>query len=143
MRILFVDDVRDNCELFSLVFRLEGFDTYTAANGLEALEAVQQAREPFDVVVLDIEMPLMDGWQALQAIRSLPQGQRLPVILFTGYNGSVLSARAAAAGANHLLHKPILPTEMVKSVRHVVQQARATTQNAPAQNAPAQRSVCA
>ena len=140
MRILFVDDVRDNCELFSLVFRLQGFDTCTAANGLEALQAVQQAREPFDVVVLDIEMPVMDGWQALQAMRRMPQGQQLPIIMFTGYGGSALSLRAAAAGANLLLRKPILPTEMVEAVLHVVQQARAREM---APQAPVQDLACA
>jgi CheY-like chemotaxis protein len=125
MRVLFVDDVRDNCELFSLVFRLEGFDTYTAANGLEAVAAVQRAQEPFDVVVLDIGMPVMDGWQTLAALRQLPQCQDVPVILFTGYRGSDLALRAQAAGAADLLHKPILPTDMTDAVLRVAQQSRA------------------
>lgn len=73
MRVLMVDDMRDARELFAFAFAQEGFYTCTASNGIEALDAVRESVEPFDAIVLDIEMPQMDGWQALKAIRQLPQ----------------------------------------------------------------------
>lgn len=119
MRILFADDAVDTRELFSLVFQMEGIQTHMASDGAEALATVQGSAEPFDAIVLDIEMPHMNGWQALKAIRQLPQGQHVPIVMFTGY-GHETKARALEEGANCLVHKPLLPQEMIR-VLHQVQ----------------------
>ncbi len=121
VRILFADDTTETLDLFSLVFALEGFHTRTASNGVEALAAVIESAEPFDVIVLDIEMPHMDGWQALKAIRMLPQGKQVPIVMFTGYGGE-MRARAIQEGANRLVHKPLLPQELVQVLREVQEQ---------------------
>lgn len=121
MRILFADDAKDTRDLFTLVFAIEGFHTQTACNGAEALVAVLKSKEPFDVIVLDIEMPEMDGWQALKAIRSLPKAQHMPIIMFTGY-GNEVRARALQEGAQRIVHKPMLPKEMVRVLHEVKEQ---------------------
>ncbi|MDF2441036.1 MAG: two-component system, sensor histidine kinase and response regulator [Abditibacteriota bacterium] len=116
MHILFVDDTKDTREMYAYFFGLKGFETETAANGAEAIAAVQHSEEPFDAVVLDIEMPIMNGWEALDAIRKMPQCQNLPIIMFSAYAEAELQTRAIEAGANGLLHKPLLPHDMIQAV---------------------------
>ena len=114
MHILFVDDVADTRFLFSFFFRSEGHLTSLAADGLEAVAAVEQ--EQFDAIVMDIEMPRMDGWNATERIRHLPFGQRVPIIMFTGYAGEGLRSRALKVGATDLLHKPLLPGVLLSRI---------------------------
>jgi CheY-like chemotaxis protein len=122
MRILIVDDMPDTVELFRLVLQLHQFNVETAFNGAEAVQRVAHNAEPFDAIVLDIEMPLMNGWQALGAIRELPQGKSPFVALFTGYSDSGDQQRAASAGADCVLIKPILPNALIETIRTGVKQ---------------------
>ena len=111
MRILFVDDAPDTRSLFSIVFDMEGHSTRLAADGVEAVEAVKE--EPFDAIVMDVEMPRMNGWEAVRVIRTLSNGQDIPIIMFTAYGNGENHRRALENGANDLWFKPILPTEMI------------------------------
>jgi CheY-like chemotaxis protein len=120
MHILFADDVLDTRQLFALSFQLNNHTVCVAENGLEAVQAV--LREPFDVVVLDIEMPLLNGWDALWQIRALPQGQDVPVVMFTGYNSPEYVDRVQKAGANLLVSKPMLPAQLLNVLHEVVEQ---------------------
>ena len=124
MRILFADDVKDTRDIFALIFANEGFETVTADNGSEAVFLVEQASQPFDVIVLDVEMPIMDGWEALEAIRALPQSREVPVILFTAYGSPEMRQIALSAGANELVHKPILGHDMIHHIYTVSKIAR-------------------
>jgi CheY-like chemotaxis protein len=126
MRVLIADDVYDTLELYSLIFHLEGFHVEKAADGEEAVEIVRESTEPFDVVVLDVQMPRMDGWQVLKAIRKMPQGQHLPVIMFSAF-AQDLHARAIASGANAGLDKPAAPQELVDMMRREVERAKSRT----------------
>jgi len=127
MHILLVDDAKDTRDLYRLVFDLAGFCTSVAEDGTQAVQAVKEATKPFDVIVLDVEMPLMNGWQALSLIRQMPQGQQVPVVMWTAYGDSSgnadseLAIRAAQAGANRLIHKPMLPSKLVRVLREVVE----------------------
>ena len=105
MRILFVEDNHDISALFSLVFGTQGHSTRVANNGAEAVRAVQQ--ESFDAIVMDLEMPVMGGFEATRHIRQLPHGQRPPILIFTGYPCG--RDDAIKAGANDLVNKPIDP----------------------------------
>jgi chemosensory pili system protein ChpA (sensor histidine kinase/response regulator) len=107
MKILFVDDAPDTRSLFSVAFRLEGHRTRLAADGVEAVQAVQD--EPFDAIVMDVEMPRMDGWEATRQIRGMPHGRDVPILVFTGYNHEDDIDKAAEVGANALVRKPLLP----------------------------------
>jgi CheY-like chemotaxis protein len=107
MKILFVDDAPDTRSLFSVAFRLEGHRTRLAADGVEAVQAVQD--EAFDAIVMDVEMPRMDGWEATREIRRMPHGRDVPILVFTGYNHEDDIHKAAEVGANGLVRKPLLP----------------------------------
>ena len=70
MRILFVDDAPDIRSLFSTALCLEGQSIRLAADGMEAIEAVQE--ETFDAIVMDVGMPYMNGWEVTRRIRQIP-----------------------------------------------------------------------
>ncbi len=111
MRILFVDDMSDTRELFRMALKLHGVETRLAEDGKEAVSAVQQER--FDAIIMDVEMPRMNGWDAVRAIRLLQNGQNIPIIMFTAYGNGENHRRAIESGANDLWFKPILPKDMI------------------------------
>jgi CheY-like chemotaxis protein len=118
MHILIIDDVQDTRQLFGMAFVLDGHRATTASSGAEAVEMMLKHR--FDAVLLDIEMPYINGWQILEMIRSEPSGQAIPVIMFSAYHDMEKEARAEAAGAVMLLRKPMLPTHVVTIVEDAV-----------------------
>lgn len=100
---------------------LESINAHFAHNGAEAVEAVREESELFDVIVLDVEMPIMNGWSAFKAIRELPQGRNLPVVIFTGYASVESKACAKQLGAADIFFKPILPSDVVNRLRKIVE----------------------
>jgi CheY-like chemotaxis protein len=115
MHILFVDDLPDTCEVFKLAFRLDGHTTRIAHNGVEAVNAVQD--ESFDAIIMDVEMPQLNGWDAVRQIRLLPNGQSIPIVMFTAYGTQADHERAKAAGADDLMQKPVLPHELIGRIK--------------------------
>jgi len=111
MHVLLVDDIQDTRELFDIAFVSAGHRTATASSGAQALELI--AKHRFDAVVLDIEMPHMNGWEVLEVIQQLPLGEQVPVILFSAYDDLGMEERAKAAGAYALLRKPLLPKYLI------------------------------
>lgn len=111
MKILFVDDLPDTRDVFRLAFGIQGHTTHLAANGREAVDAVRD--QTFDAIIMDVEMPEMNGFDAVKNIRTLPNGATVPIIMFTAYGDNEAREQADASGANLLLHKPILPQELL------------------------------
>ena len=119
MHILFVDDMPDTCEIFRLAFGLQGHTVRLASNGEEAVDAVRE--EQFDAIVTDVEMPAMNGWEAVKKIRTLPNGTAVPIIMFTAYGRNEEDRmKALDVGADDLLQKPILPQELLKHIQRLV-----------------------
>lgn len=117
MHILFVDDLPDTCEVFKLAFRLDGHSTRIAHNGVEAVDAARE--EKFDAIIMDVEMPQLNGWDAVQQIRMLPNGDGVPIIMFTAYGTQADRARALQVGADDLLQKPVLPNELIARIKEL------------------------
>ena len=117
MRILFVDDLPDTRDVFRLAFGIQGHSTRLAANGREAVEAATEER--FDAIIMDVEMPEMNGFDAVRAIRQLENDAQVPIIMFTAYGDGEASAKASEAGADLLLHKPILPQELLAKIEQL------------------------
>lgn len=122
MHILFVDDIEDTRELYSFIFEREGFTMAIASDGMEALKAIQNSEQPFDIVVMDIDMPQVNGWQAVGAIRELPQGKHLPIILFTAHSWA-LRAQSVEVGANAILYKPATADQILEVIWRVLEQS--------------------
>lgn len=119
MNILFVDDLPDTCEVFKLAFRLDGHTTRIAHNGVDAVSAVRE--EKFDAVIMDVEMPQLNGWDAVSQIRQLPNGDGVPIIMFTAYGTQADRNRAHLAGADDLMQKPVLPNELISRIKELRQ----------------------
>ncbi len=113
--VLVVDDAADIRLLQRAVLDRSGFSVVEADGGPDALAAL--AREPRpDAVVLDVQMPVMDGWQTLAAIRSDPRLCDVPVILCTVKAGPTDTERAWRAGCDGYLSKPFPLARLVEEV---------------------------
>ncbi len=117
MHILFVDDLPDTRDVFRLAFGIQGHQTRLASNGREAVEAVRE--ESFDAVIIDVEMPEMNGFDAVTLMRQLEFGAKVPIIMFTAYGDNEAQEKSTAAGADLLLHKPILPQELLMRIEQL------------------------
>ena len=104
-RILVVDDNRDTTDSLAIILRLAGHDTHTAYDGLEGLQAAATLRP--DVVLLDIGLPKMNGYEAARHIREQPWGKGMALIALTGWGQDEDKRRALEAGFDHHLTKPV------------------------------------
>lgn len=102
-RVLVVDDGAENVKLMSLVLRRAGLHVYGASNGRQALEMVVQNR--FDIILMDIEMPIMDGFVAASAMRA--RGIMSPIIALTAHAMKGVEEKCRAAGFSGYESKPI------------------------------------
>ena len=116
---LVVDDVADVTEMISLFLRHAGFKVLTADSAEAALNlATQQA---FDVVISDIGMPVMNGYQLAEALRKLPDYRQVPMIAVTGYSMYDDRERALKSGFNAHLIKPIDPSALLDLITELRQ----------------------
>jgi adenylate cyclase len=106
-RLLVVDDNRVNRLLLVRNLELQGHSVAAAENGRVALETLR--REPFDLVLLDMEMPEMDGFEVLECLVNDPQLSDLPVIVTSSLEGIDNVVRCIELGADDYLHKPVNP----------------------------------
>ena len=119
MTVLFVED--DEMMRASLTFALEsaGFKVVQAADGSQALAAL--AGEPPDLLVLDLVLPDMDGWEILRRVRGAEEIPRFPVLVITGLEG-VSAEEALRLGADEFLAKPVSPHVFVDTVLRLLSQ---------------------
>lgn len=129
MRILFVDDNFDTCEIFRFGLELAGQQVQTAPGGAEALQFREQ--QHFDAMVLDIDMPVMNGWTTLLKLRQMPQCQNLPVIMLTAYFEPNFDSEAVGRGADFYLHKPIMPDQLLNHIRECVRRRQEPADTSP------------
>jgi CheY-like chemotaxis protein len=104
-RVLIVDDVADNRAVLARPLVRRGFEVVEAAGGFSALELVVRRR--FDVVLLDIMMPGVDGIQVLRRIRADYSPEQLPILMVSAATDRPLVEQAFALGANDYITKPI------------------------------------
>lgn len=107
-RILIVEDNENNRDLLRRRLEREGHEVAEAENGLVALDRLN--KEVFDLVLLDLMMPEVDGYQVLQAIRKNPALKSLPVIVITALNDIETAVKCIELGAEDYLSKPFNPT---------------------------------
>jgi two-component system, sensor histidine kinase and response regulator len=115
LRVLLVEDNEINQELASQLLRDAGISVSIAENGREAVDKV--TTESFDGVLMDIQMPVMDGYQAAKAIRGQTELAALPILAMTANAMAADRARALEAGMNEHLSKPIDPGELYAAIR--------------------------
>ncbi len=114
-RILVIDDDLIARETFAELLMMEGYETAVAADGLEGLTAVPNF-DP-DIILLDVMMPIIDGYSVCRRLKSNPQWQHIPVILVTALDSQADKLRGLEAGADDFLSKPIDRTELRARMR--------------------------
>ena len=104
-RVLVVDDNIDNAELLKILMEAEGHETFMAHDGVEGLAAAERLRP--DVVLMDLGLPRIDGFEACRRIREQPWGKQMLVIAITGWGQDVDRRKSQEAGFDHHLVKPV------------------------------------
>ena len=112
LRILIVDDNRDGAESFSTMLRIMGNETSTAYDGQAAVEAADRVRP--DVILLDIGLPKLNGFEACRRIREQPWGKGITLIAVTGWGQEEDRRRSQEAGFDYHLVKPVDPGALIK-----------------------------
>jgi CheY-like chemotaxis protein len=119
-RVLVVDDEPQVVWVIQFSLEAEGYETFTASNGVEAMEQVA-AHSP-DLVVLDVMMPRMDGWSVLRELAALPKNERPRVVMVTALASAGDRQRATDLGADAYVTKPFSVEELLH-VLHGLQKA--------------------
>jgi PAS domain S-box-containing protein len=117
-RILIVDDERHNRRLLEVMLEQEGYRLLTASSGNEALAMVAQQRP--DLILLDIMMPGLDGYQVTSKIKGDPAAKNIPIIIITALDDREDRMRGLSAGAEDFLTKPVDRAELYMRVRNLL-----------------------
>jgi two-component system chemotaxis response regulator CheY len=121
MRLLVVEDSPLLRKMFGLAFPNQTNDLRPAESGRSAMELLDESREPFDAVLLDLRMPDMDGVEFLRALRRQPVHRRTPVIVTTAESDdSELMEQARALGVAAIVKKPWSPHALRSVVQNVI-----------------------
>jgi CheY-like chemotaxis protein len=122
LAVLLVDDQRDFREMYSQYFTFEGVGVTTAQDGLEALD-VAQAYPP-DVIVMDLAMPGMSGWEFLKHARTDARIRQIPIVVVTACERADTQYDALSAGASSFVAKPVIPSVLLTHVRRAATKGR-------------------
>jgi len=114
-RILVVEDQADNRRILRDMLGNAGYELIEAESGEEALMAVEAQRP--DLILMDIQLPVMDGYEATRRIKSNPRLKAVPIIAVTSYALSGDEGKARAAGCNAYVTKPFSPRALLAKVR--------------------------
>ncbi len=110
-KVLVVEDEPEIAQMVKLQFELEGFAAQVAPGGLEALEMVEEEKP--DLIVLDIMMPRVDGWEVLLKLKSQPSTRDIPVIVLSAKGEDISKITAFRIGADDYLVKPFSSEELI------------------------------
>lgn len=116
--ILVVDDYQDAREMYAEYLQFSGFRVAEARNGNEALEQAF-ALKP-DLILMDLSLPGMDGWEATRQLKADERTQNIPVVALTGHALAGASDGAKRAGCDSFVTKPCLPDDLVVEVRRML-----------------------
>jgi two-component system chemotaxis response regulator CheY len=118
MRILAADDSASMRDMVRMALGSAGFEVTAAANGEEALHLAAQT--PFDLVLLDVNMPLRDGIDVIRALRAEPQYRNTPILMLTTENSADRKREGKTAGATGWIVKPFDPAQLIATVHRVL-----------------------
>jgi len=114
-RILVVEDQEDNRQILRDLLASADYEMTEAENGQEALDAV--AKERPDLILMDIQLPIMDGYEATRRIKGNPAYKDIPIIVVTSYALSGDEGKARDAGCDAYVTKPYSPRQLLAKIR--------------------------
>ena len=114
-RILVVEDQKDNRQILRDLLGNAGYDLIEAENGEQALDIIAKQRP--DLILMDIQFPVMDGYETTRRIKADPQLKAIPIIVVTSYALEGDEAKARAAGCDAYVSKPFSTRQMLAKVR--------------------------
>ncbi len=115
-KVLYVDDARSLRKLVNQVLR-EHYELTFAENGLEGLQAVE--KQKFDVILSDINMPVMTGLEFLEKLRQHPNGKYTPTLMLTTEASEEMKAEGKRLGATGWIVKPFNPSKLISAIERV------------------------
>ncbi|GMT46956.1 MAG: hybrid sensor histidine kinase/response regulator [bacterium] len=113
--ILIVDDSLSIRKFVSIILQQKGYRVYTASNGMEALEVIDE--QPVDLIITDLEMPVMHGYELLRELRRKGLSESIPVVILTSRGSEKHKEKAASLGAREYLVKPFEEASLLETVR--------------------------
>jgi CheY-like chemotaxis protein len=120
--ILLVEDYEDAREMYAEMFALTGYRVVCARDGQEALD--RASAERFDVIVMDVALPKVDGIRVIQTLRSRPETKGTAIIALSATVGEQVEQAAIAAGADMFCEKPCPPDQLEADVRELLARRR-------------------
>jgi CheY-like chemotaxis protein len=128
--VLLVDDYPDAREMYAEYLEYSGFEIVQAGNGAEAIERAIDSHP--DVILMDLSLPVMDGWEATRRLKADDRTKRIPVLAVTGHALTGVSNDAKNAGCDGFITKPCLPEDLVAEIRKVLSGIRSESHHAKA-----------
>jgi len=116
--VLVVDDYQDAREMYSESFAISGFRVVEASSGAEAVEKALEFMP--DVILMDLSLPGMDGWEATRRLKANRRTEHIPVVALTSHALAGVSDSAKEAGCDAFITKPCLPDRLVGEVRRLL-----------------------
>jgi two-component system cell cycle response regulator DivK len=125
--VLVVEDYQDAREMYAAYLQFSGFDVAEAGNGIEAVEKATELLP--DIVLMDLALPKMDGWEATRRLKGDPRTRHIPVVALTGHALAGHADGAREAGCDAFVTKPCLPDALVAEIRRLLDQPRPKSDN--------------
>ncbi|ATB30526.1 response regulator [Melittangium boletus] len=124
-RVLVVDDFDDAREMYAEYLEFVGFQVDVARNGVEAVEKAQGA--PPDIILMDLSLPVMDGWEATRRLKQDQRTRNIPVMALSGHVLAGNAEQARQAGADEFVAKPCLPQDLEDRIRRMLKPDKSKT----------------
>lgn len=121
-RVLIVEDNADNMELITFILEKYGYQTMRTSDGFSGVEAANT--EEFDFIILDIQLPDIDGTEVLKRLRADGQNRQTPVIAMTSYAMAGDQEFLMAAGCDGYIEKPIDPAIVIDQINTILEKRR-------------------
>jgi CheY-like chemotaxis protein len=113
-KILYVDDDQILGEIMRMVFEQQDFQVRTASNGHEGVEIALEWLP--NLILMDLMMPIMDGFQAAEVLRADPRTRHIPIVGFSGASETSVQAKLRAAGMNGFIPKSSSPNDLIRTL---------------------------
>jgi CheY-like chemotaxis protein len=125
--VLVVEDYQDAREMYAAYLQFSGFDVAEATNGVEAIEKAQTLVP--DIVLMDLALPRMDGWEATRRLKNDERTKNIPVVALTGHALAGHAEGARQAGCDAFVTKPCLPDALVAEIKRLLERQTTTAES--------------